>query len=73
MLKIDFNNILDTSLGQTHGISELELNNAIAANSYICQQVQAERQEGKHAFLDLPYHNVDDIVAFARKKAKAPK
>jgi glucose-6-phosphate isomerase len=71
MLELDFNNILYTVLGPGHSISEPELIKAITENAGICQEVQDEREKGKHSFLDLPYQNVSEIISLADKKAKS--
>ncbi|MFH1230326.1 MAG: glucose-6-phosphate isomerase [Planctomycetota bacterium] len=71
MISIDFNNILYGVIGPGHSISEPELTKAITENAGICQEVQDERENGKHFFLDLPYQNVADIISLADKKAKS--
>lgn len=70
MLELDFNNILYSVLGPSHSIGEPELYNAIKDNARICQEIQDERKEHKHAFLDLPYQDVAGIISFARANAK---
>ena len=70
MLELDFNNVLYSVLGPSHSIGEPELFNAIKDNSRICQEILDERKEHKHAFLDLPYQDLADIISFARANAK---
>ena len=70
MIELDFNNVLYSVLGPSHSIGEPELNNAIKDNARICQEIQDERKQGRHAFLNLPYQDVAGIISFARANAK---
>ena len=70
MIELDFNNILYNVLGPSHSIGEPELHNAIKDNARICQEIQDERKQGRHAFLNLPYQDVAGIISFARANAK---
>ncbi|MEW6027236.1 MAG: glucose-6-phosphate isomerase, partial [Planctomycetota bacterium] len=70
MIELDFNNILYNVLGPSHSIGEPELYNAIKDNGCICAEIQDERKQGGHAFLDLPYANINKIISFARANAR---
>jgi len=70
MLELDFNNVLYGVLGPSHSIGEPELYNAIKDNARICQEIQDERKQGRHTFLDLPYADIKPLTTFARANAR---
>lgn len=70
MFRIDFNNILSTTIGPVHGLRSEDLSAAISDNGHICNQVEQERAQGQHLFLNLPYQNITDIEKSAAKFAR---
>jgi len=73
VFSVDFNNILDSRLGAVHGLKLGDLNALIADNEAICKQVESERVQGQHAFLNLPYQNestLDKIEELALKRGR---
>jgi glucose-6-phosphate isomerase len=70
MLRIDFNNILSTTIGPVHGLRPEDLSVAISDNGHLCNQVEQERSQGQHRFLNLPYQDTADIEKAAAKSAR---
>lgn len=68
MLQIDFNNILSTRLGLEHGLTLDELSKYLKENQYICPEIESERSQGKHPFLDLPYQDISLIEKIVTRK-----
>ncbi|MFH1227436.1 MAG: glucose-6-phosphate isomerase [Planctomycetota bacterium] len=73
MFSVDFNNILDSRLGAVHGLKLADFNALITDNEIVCKQVAAERAQGQHAFLNLPYQDeaiIDRIEELALTRAR---
>jgi glucose-6-phosphate isomerase len=54
-LQLDYSNILDTAVGQAHGLSLAELKRAEAPVKAVITRIERERKNGQHRYRDLPH------------------
>ena len=54
-LQLDYGSVLDTAIGQAHGLSVAEIERAAPEVRQIIERVESERKEGKHRYRELPH------------------
>jgi len=63
-IRIDFSNLLSDAVGE-EGLDLAEWERGRPKAEKVLWQLQRERAEGKHPFLDLPYHRPDEVLRVA--------
>jgi glucose-6-phosphate isomerase len=58
-ITLDFNNAMDSAVGDKHGIREDEINELKSKVEEISQKIKEDRKLGKLPFMDLPYRRED--------------
>lgn len=70
-LKLDFSNVLESSIGTEKGITIKAIDNMSDTVRVIDKKLKKDRAEGRLQFMDLPYQEevVDEIISLANEKA----
>ena len=66
-LRLDLTNVMQSSVGRNHGISEAQLGGLQRRTRRIHESLQRRRQAGELAFYDLPYmrESIIEVMSFA--------
>jgi glucose-6-phosphate isomerase len=54
-LQLDYGSVLDTAIGQAHGLSVAEIERAAPEVRQIIERVESERKAGQHRYRELPH------------------
>jgi glucose-6-phosphate isomerase len=68
MLELDYTNVLDSTIGPSHGIPQIAFEKAAESSKHVVEHVQKAHESGELGFGDLPFDegSVKSVTDFAR-------
>src|SRR5215470_15211127 len=68
MLELDYTNVLDSTIGLSHGIPQIAFEKAAESSKHVVEHVQKAHESGELGFGDLPFDErpVKAVTEFAR-------
>src|SRR5262245_53666440 len=72
MLELDYTNVLDTSVGLSHGIPRIAFVKASESSRHVVEAIQKAHESGTLGFGNLPFSDapVKAVVEFARARSQ---
>jgi glucose-6-phosphate isomerase len=72
MLELDYTNVLESSVGLSHGIPKIAFEKAATSSRHVIDDIQKAHQTGELGFGNLPFSDaaVRAVVDFARSRAQ---
>jgi glucose-6-phosphate isomerase len=66
-IQLDFTNCLSEAIGATHGLTKSEVETLVAKFPKHHESIEEMRANGESAFFDLPYQDLGELKALAKK------
>jgi glucose-6-phosphate isomerase len=72
MLELDYTNVLDSTIGLSHGIPQIAFDKAAESSKHIVEHIQKAHESGEVGFGNLPFdeNSVKAVTEFARSHAQ---
>src|SRR5947208_1279772 len=68
MLELDYTNVLDSTIGQSHGIPKIAFDKASESSKHVVEHIQKAHDSGELGFGNLPFNDapVKAVIEFAK-------